>query len=172
MLINIGFIPAHRDNAVAALRTGGVVIAFPGGDYDVYRPFTSANKIDFNGRKGYVRTAVDAGVPIVPVVTIGGQESQLFLVRGHRLAKALRLDKLVRTDVVPVSFGLPFGFSVGLPPNFPMPTKIITEVLDPIDVVDEFGNDPDVAAVDAHIRTRMQEALDRLAAQRRFPIIG
>ncbi len=33
---------------------------------------------NFNGRKGYV-TAVEAGVPIVPAVSIGGQESQLYL---------------------------------------------------------------------------------------------
>ena len=50
-----GFIPANHENADEALRSGGVVIVFPGGDYDVYRPTMSENKIDFGGRTGYVR---------------------------------------------------------------------------------------------------------------------
>jgi hypothetical protein len=35
-----------------------------------------------------------------------------------------------------------------------------------------FGKDPDIAEVDAHVRAVMQAALDRLAAERRFPILG
>ena len=58
------------------------------------------------------------------------------------------------------------------PPNVPLPTKIVTQVLDPIDVVEEFGEDPDVDAVDAHVRKVMQAALDKLAKKRRFPILG
>ena len=45
-------------------------------------------------------------------------------------------------------------------------------MLDPIDLVAEFGEDPDVADVDAEIRRRMQVALDELAAHRRFPVLG
>ena len=61
-----GFIPANHKNADEALRSGGVVVVFPGGDYDVYRPTRRANKIDFDGRTGYVKAALNAGVPIVP----------------------------------------------------------------------------------------------------------
>ena len=104
-----GFIPANHENADEALRTGGVVIVFPGGDYDVYRPTMSRNTIDFGGRTGYVRAALNAGVPIVPSVSIGGQEGQLYLSRGTAVAKALRLDKLLRAKILPISFGFPFG---------------------------------------------------------------
>ncbi len=96
---------------------------FPGGDYDAYRPTAEANTIDFNGRTGYVRTALAAGVPIVP-------------------------------------------------PNLPLPTKVVTEVLPPIDITARFGADPDVGVVDSHIREVMQTALNRLASHRRFPILG
>jgi 1-acyl-sn-glycerol-3-phosphate acyltransferase len=168
----IGFIPASHENADEALRAGGVVVVFPGGDYDVYRPSSSANKIDFDGRTGYVRAALNAGVPIVPSVSIGGQEAQLFLSRGQWLAKAVRLDKLLRAKILPISFGLPFGLSVVLPVNLPLPTKIVTRVLPPIDVVAEFGEDPDVGEVDAHVRSVMQQALDTLASKRRLPVIG
>jgi hypothetical protein len=45
-------------------------------------------------------------------------------------------------------------------------------VLEPIDIVAEFGDNPDVDAVDAHVREVMQIALDRLGRERRLPILG
>ncbi|MDT5265026.1 MAG: hypothetical protein QOI90_1652, partial [Mycobacterium sp.] len=167
-----GFIPANHENADEALRSGGVVVVFPGGDYDVYRPTMSESKIDFDGRTGYVRAALNAGVPIVPSVSIGGQQAQLFLSRGEWLAKVARLDKLMRVKILPISFGFPFGLSAVLPVNVPLPTKIATQVLAPIDIVATFGEDPDVDEVDAHVRHVMQRALDELARERRIPVLG
>jgi 1-acyl-sn-glycerol-3-phosphate acyltransferase len=172
LLKRTGFIPASHENAEEALRAGGVVVVFPGGDYDVYRPSLSANKIDFGGRTGYVRAAVNAGVPIVPAVSIGGQENQLFLSRGEWLAKLTRMDRLMRVKILPISFGFPFGLSMILPVNLPLPTKIVTQVLPAIDIVAEFGEDSDLDEVDAHVRKVMQQALDTLAADRRLPVIG
>ncbi|GJF13631.1 glycerol acyltransferase [Mycolicibacterium cyprinidarum] len=168
-----GFIPANHKNADDALRSGGVVVVFPGGDYDVYRPSLSANKIDFDGRTGYVRAALNAGVPIVPTVGIGGQESQLFLTRGTDLAKALGpVARLFRTKILPVSFGFPFGLSAVLPVNMPLPAKITMKTLAPIDIIEEFGEDPDIDEVDAHVRHVMQRALNELAKERRLPVLG
>jgi 1-acyl-sn-glycerol-3-phosphate acyltransferase len=172
ILIRTGFIRANHENADEALRSGGVVVVFPGGDYDVYRPTLAENTIDFDGRTGYVRAAINARVPIVPAVAIGGQESQLYLSRGMGLAKALRLDKLMRVKILPISVGFPFGLSAVLPVNLPLPTKIVMQVLDPIDVTAQFGEQPDIDAVDAHVRRVMQKALDRLAKERRLPVIG
>jgi 1-acyl-sn-glycerol-3-phosphate acyltransferase len=171
-MLRIGVIHASRDNAAEALASGAAVLVFPGGDYDSYRPTSERNTIDFNGRTGYVRTAIDAGVPIVPTVSIGAQESQLFLSRGTGLAERLGLDKNLRLKILPLSIGFPFGVSFILPPNVPLPTKIVTQVLQPIDVPAEFGADPDIEEVDSHIRSLMQAALEGLAEQRRFPIIG
>lgn len=172
LLTRLGFIRANHDNAEEALRSGGAVVVFPGGDFDVYRPTLTANTIDFGGRTGYVRAALNAGVPIVPVVSIGGQENQLYLTRGDRLAHLLRLDKLMRLKILPISVGFPFGLSAILPVNLPLPTKIVTQVLDPIDIVDEFGEDPDIGEVDAHVRRVMQHGLDKLAEHRRLPVLG
>lgn len=167
-----GFMPANRANAIAALRAGITTIVFPGGDYDVFRPTTQANRIDFDGRTGYVRTALDAGVPIVPVVSIGGQEQIFVLSRGQRLARLLRMDRLIRLNIAPVVVGFPFGLSSGYAPNLPLPSKIVTQVLEPIDVAADFGPEPDVADVDRVVRRRMQAALDELARERRFPVLG
>ncbi|OMC40509.1 glycerol acyltransferase [Mycobacterium sp. IS-2888] len=170
-LRRLGVIEASRENAAAALHSGAVVLVFPGGDYDSYRSTFSENTIDFDGRTGYVRTAIEAGVPIVPIVSIGAQETQLFLTRGNWLARTLRLTK-ARINILPISFGFPFGLSVIFPPNLPLPAKIVTEVLEPIDIAARFGDDPDIDEVDAYVRSMMQTALDRLAAERRFPILG
>ncbi len=171
VLRRCGLIEATRANAAAVLASGAVTIMFPGGDYDIGRPFIKANVIDFGGRTGYVRTALETGVPIVPVVSIGGQEAQLHLSRGRWLAQLLGLERRLGLSYLPVSFGFPFGLSAGLSPNLPLPTKIVTQVLEPVDLT-TFGPDPDVAEIDAEIRRRMQDALDELARQRRFPVLG
>jgi 1-acyl-sn-glycerol-3-phosphate acyltransferase len=171
LMARLGVIHASTENAAKALRSGGVVLVFPGGIYDAYRPTLAANVVDFKGRVGYVRSAIDAGVPIVPAVSIGGQESQLFLTRGTWLAKRLGLSRL-RADILPITLGFPFGLSVIMPPNVPLPTKIVIDVLEPIDIVARFGNQPDVGDVDACVRSVMQVALDRLARRRRFPVLG
>lgn len=170
LLPRLGVVHASPDNARAALRAGAVVMVFPGGDYDAYRPTTQQNVIDFEGRTGYAKTAIETGVPIVPMVSIGAQETQFFLGRGTALAYRLGLPR-IRMDILPVTVGLPFGLSVTFPPNIPLPSKIVMEVLDPVDPA-SFGADPDIDEVDAHVRRVMQRALDRLARQRRFPILG
>ncbi len=172
VLVRAGVIRATRDNAAKALRSGGVVVVFPGGDHDANRPTWSANKIDFAGRTGYVTTAIETGVPIVPMVSIGGQENQLYLGRGEWLAKRLGIKRLLGTQTLPITFGFPFGLNVAIPLNLPLPTKIVTQVLKPIDIADQFGENPDVDEVDAHVRSVMQMALDRLARERRFPVVG
>ena len=154
-----GFVPARRESAHDVLTSGAVTIVFPGGDYDSFRPTLRANVIDFDGRTGYARTALEAGVPIVPFVSIGGQEAQLFLTRGEWIGRHSPLRRLMRTDLFPIGFGFPFGL-VPAPLNLPLPTKITTRVLDPIDVEAEFGPEPDVAEVDRAAAQRDRSGLD------------
>jgi hypothetical protein len=56
--------------------------------------------------------------------------------------------------------------------HLPLPAKLTVEVLRPIDVREEFGEQPDVDEVYDHVTTLMQETLETLAAERRFPVIG
>src|SRR3954469_9748473 len=95
-LRKFGTVAASPENARKALDCNAAVLVYPGGDWEVNRPTWEANKVDFAGRKGFIRLALEGGVPIVPVVSVGGQETAIFLSHGDRLAKALRLDKLFR----------------------------------------------------------------------------
>src|SRR3712207_723538 len=96
-----GTVAASHENARKALRAGAAVLVYPGGDYEVHRPTWHRHRVDFGGRQGFIRLALDQDVPIVPVVAAGGQETALFLSRGESLAKVLGLDRLLRLQVLP-----------------------------------------------------------------------
>jgi 1-acyl-sn-glycerol-3-phosphate acyltransferase len=167
----VGCLAANPANADAALREGAAVIVFPGGDWDACRPTANANVVDFGGRTGYLRTALAADVPVVPVVSIGAHETQLILTRGEAIARVVPLLKKLRSTVAPIAVGIPFGVTLGFP-QFPLPSKIVTQFLEPVHLREEFGSEPDLHEVDAVIRDRMQRALDAMASARRFPVIG
>jgi 1-acyl-sn-glycerol-3-phosphate acyltransferase len=146
---------------------------YPGGDWEVHRPSWERNQVDFAGRRGFVRLALDANVPIVPVVSVGGQETALFLSRGAWLSRVVRADRLLRLKVLPISIAPPWGLNVGdFLGHIPLPAKITTEVLPPIDLREQFGDDPDPEQVYDDVTRVMQETLDSLAAERRLPVVG
>jgi len=165
-----GIITAGPRAAQAALARGACVLVYPGGDVDAHRPWTARHEIRFDARKGFLRLAKEAGVPIVPVVSVGGHDTYLPLTDGRRLAKLLRLDKLARLKVLPVSLALPWGLNIGdFGGHLPLPAKIRMEVLDPIDVVERFGDEADSDEAYDYVTERMQEALTALAAERVAP---
>ena len=128
--------------------------------------------ISCSGRKGFLRLALEQNVPIVPVVSIGGQETALFLTRGERLARLLALDRLLRLKVLPVSISLPWIVNIGDLGHIPLPAKITIETLPPIYLRERFGPEPELDAVYDHLMEVMQDTLDGLAAERRLPLIG
>src|SRR5947209_3683815 len=172
-LRKFGTVAASPANASRALQSGAALLVYPGGDYEVHRPSWQRNRVDFGGRKGFIRLAIEQGVPIVPVVSIGGQETALFLTRGERIARLFALDKLLRLKVLPISIALPWGLNVGdMLGHIPLPSKITVETLPPINLREEFGPDPDPGEVYDHLTRVMQETLDALASERRLPVIG
>jgi 1-acyl-sn-glycerol-3-phosphate acyltransferase len=172
-LRKFGTVAAGQENAERALRAGAAVLVYPGGDYETHRPSWESAKVDFNDRKGFIRLALRNRVPIVPVVAIGGQETALFLSRGQTLARLLRLDKMFRLKVLPISLAIPWGLNVGdMLTHIPLPAKITIEVLPPIHLREEFGARPSVDEVYDSVMERMQDTLTGLAAQRRLPVLG
>jgi len=168
-----GTVTASPKNAQRALRTGAALLVYPGGDYETHRPSCESARVDFAGRRGFLRLAHRAKVPRVPVVSIGGQETALFLSRGESLAKLLRLDRLFRLKVLPISLALPWGLNVGdMLGHLPLPAKITIEVLDPIDLHRLFGDRPSWSEASDYVVGKMQDALTRLRTERRFPVLG
>lgn len=166
-LRKFGTVAASPDNARLALESGAAVLVYPGGDYEVYRPSWQRHLVDLGGRKGFVRLARETAVPIVPVASVGGQETALFLGRGQWLARLLMLDKVLRLKSMPISVALPWGLNItDWLGHIPLPAKIVIEVQEPIEVTD------DDQAVYDEVVASLQAGVDRLAAERRFPVIG
>jgi 1-acyl-sn-glycerol-3-phosphate acyltransferase len=175
MLRRLGAIPASAGDAEQALACGACVVVYPGGDLEACRPWTQRNRIDFGGRKGFVRLALRTGVPVVPVVAHGGQHAVVVLARGDRLARAAGLHS-IRIKVFPFLASPPFGVTSILAPPPPMPAQLTVEFLPAIDWTgygsQAAADDAIVAGCYADITGQMQAALDRLAAERPHPLLN
>jgi hypothetical protein len=88
------------------------------------------------------------------------------------LTRPIPLDRLLRLKVLPISISLPWIVNIGYVGHIPVPPKITIETLPAIDLRAEFGPQPDVDEICDHLIRLMQDALDALAAERRFPVIG
>ena len=174
MLTPYGTVPASPENMRRALARGAAVLVYPGGDHETYRASWHSAEIDFAHRTGFARSALKHGVRIVPVVSIGGQETALFLGQGEHIARMLHLHRLLRIDVAPVQIAPPWGITLlDLPGRLPLPAKISIEVLPPIDLRAELGGaggDPNEGY--KLVTERMQDALRRLDNARALPLIG
>jgi 1-acyl-sn-glycerol-3-phosphate acyltransferase len=171
----MGVLPAAPDSISAALAEGHDVALWPGGEIDSLRPWTKRDEAILAGRKGFVRMAIKAGVPIVPIATVGGPDSMPVLTRGRGLAKALQLDKIARIKIMPVALSAPWGISPAMLPEIPLPTKIRTAFQEPI----ELDTDPERAGDEAYVdsmyeevQASIQRGMNALARRRRLPLFG
>lgn len=169
-LTSLGGMLATPHNGERALRAGYKVLVYPGGDVDAYRPYRQRNKVDFFPRRGYIRLALRTGVPIIPVVSSGAHESFVVVEDFQWLAKRLGVSRWLRFKAWPLILSLPWGLTLGPLPFIPFPSKILVEVLEPI----QFGRSGDEAARDRTyveqcaqaVERQMEDALHRLAVQR------
>jgi 1-acyl-sn-glycerol-3-phosphate acyltransferase len=169
----MGVLPAAPDSISAALAEGHDVALWPGGEVDSLRTWARRDEAVLAGRKGFVRTAIKAGVPIVPISTVGGPDSMPVLFSGRRLAKLLQLDKVARLKMFPIALSAPWGLSPALLPEIPLPTKIRTAFQEPV----ELDTDPDRAHDNAYVdkkydevQASIQRGMDTLARRRRLPV--
>jgi 1-acyl-sn-glycerol-3-phosphate acyltransferase len=168
-----GTVPASPANMSGALKRGAALLVYPGGDHETFRPSWESDQVDFAGRTGFVKLALEHKVPIVPVVSVGGQETALFLGQGRRLAEALQLDRRFRLKVLPAALGPPFGVTfLDLPGRFPLPAKISIRVGKPIDLRERIGANADPDEGYKLVTSTMQRTLTRLSNERSLPILG
>ena len=168
-----GTVPASPENMATALDRGAALLVYPGGDHETYRPSWESSTIDFDGRMGFARLALEHAIPIVPVVAIGGQETALFLGQGRRLASALRLDRTLRLKVLPAVLGPPFGPTIlDLPGRVPLPAKITISVGQPLHLHEKLGRNAKPEEAYQLVTTNMQRTLTRLGGERTAPVVG
>jgi 1-acyl-sn-glycerol-3-phosphate acyltransferase len=171
----MGVLPAAPDSMAAALAAGHDVALWPGGEVDSLRPWAKRDEAILAGRKGFVRLAIRAGVPIVPISTIGGADAMPVLATGRRIARALQLDKVAQLKVFPVALAAPWGIGPALLPEVPLPTKIRTAFQEPVELDTDPERADDEEYVDAkyrEVRESIQSGIDVLARRRKFPVFG
>jgi 1-acyl-sn-glycerol-3-phosphate acyltransferase len=174
-LERLGALPASRKNAEMVLDHGFPLLVCPGGDIDALKPYRQRHTITFGERRGFIRLAIKKQVPLTPVISVGAHETLFILNDGAKLARLLRLDKLMRVKSAPFSFSFPFGLGIAGLGSLPLPSKIKVRVLEPIDlgVSPEAADDPEIVEqCFERVRDTMQRSLDELASRRRWPIIG
>ena len=176
----VGVIAANRKSVGTALDRGEDVVVWPGGEVDAMRSWFKRDVATLGGRTGFVKQAIRSGVPILPVATVGGHDTVFVLNEGKWLAnaldKVLGLKKTLRGSNLPIIAGFPFPIAVEiLPAHVPLPAKIRTELLEPIDV----DHDPERVDDEAYVQkiydeveSAIQAGMDRLAAKRTLPILG
>ncbi|MBF6175215.1 1-acyl-sn-glycerol-3-phosphate acyltransferase [Nocardia blacklockiae] len=171
-LRGLGALPASREAATAGIKDGGAVLVYPGGDWEACRPWTDRGRIDFADRRGFIRLAMELGVPVIPAVANGGHDAIFIVSRGERTARLLRLDKLLRAKVFPYTLGVPFGLAPVLP-QIPLPATVQVSFLPPLDWSTQPGDPDNPAEVDACYHATvdtMQRELDRLRAENPNPV--
>ncbi|MCV7197123.1 lysophospholipid acyltransferase family protein [Mycobacterium angelicum] len=172
---SMGVLPAAPDAIATALAEGRDVALWPGGEVDSLRPWTERDRANLAGRKGFVKMAIRAGVPIVPIATVGGADAMPVLIRGDRLSRALRLDRILRLKVFPLAISLPWGIAPAALPQLPLPAKIRTRFMPAVEV----DHDPARASDDEYIDRKyrevedsIQRGMDALARKRTLPVFG
>jgi 1-acyl-sn-glycerol-3-phosphate acyltransferase len=131
--------------------------------------------VRFSGHTGYARTALRAGVPVVPVAHAGAHHSLLVITDGQRIAKALRVPLLARAHIWPLHLALPWGLAFGPLPHLPLPVTLRYRVGEPIEVKRRAPgerwepSDEDVRKLDEKVRAEIQKLLDHGRGRVRAP---
>lgn len=91
----MGVIPSTYEAAETAIAEGVPLLVFPGGDHETLRPIWQARRVDFGGRRGFLRIARKAGIPIVPMGIAGSHYTAPMLYRARWLAWLLVLPRVM-----------------------------------------------------------------------------
>jgi 1-acyl-sn-glycerol-3-phosphate acyltransferase len=170
MLFNkFGLVPAHPANAQRLLHDEGrLALVFPEGQKGTRKLYWQRYRLRRFGRGGFVRTAIRARVPIVPVALVGGEEAMPIF------AHMRTMQRLTGLIYFPLNHAFPhFGLLAGL---MYLPAKVKIRFLEPVRV-DEYppdtAEDPGaIQSIAEEIRARIQGQLDEMLAARRSVWFG
>ena len=141
--------------ASALLAAGELVGVFPEGFKGTGKPFRQRYQLQRFGRGGFARTAVHAGVPIIPCAIVGAEEIYPMVGSSPALARLLRLPYFPITPLFP--WLGPLG-------AVPLPSSWIIEFCAPVTPA---STGPDAAGELADtVQDVIQATVDRLVAER------
>ena len=164
MLTNkIGLVAGHPANAQRLLRDEErLALVFPEGQKGSRKLYWQRYRLRRFGRGGFVRTALRAGVPIVPVAVVGAEEAMPIF------AHVPLLQRLTGLIYFPINHAFPhFGPAAAM---MYLPAKFKIRFLEPVDLSRYGAEDADdvalVTRLAERIRTRIQEELEDMLLAR------
>jgi 1-acyl-sn-glycerol-3-phosphate acyltransferase len=170
MLANkIGLVPAHPANAQRLLRDEQrLALVFPEGQKGSRKVYWQRYKLRRFGRGGFVRTAMRAGVPVVPIAVMGAEEAMPIF------AHVPLLQRLTGLIYFPINHAFPqFGPAAAA---MYLPAKFRIRFLEPIDLSRYGPEDADdislVGTLAEDIRGRIQAELDGMLQSRKSVWFG
>jgi 1-acyl-sn-glycerol-3-phosphate acyltransferase len=145
----VGAMVGTPRNCVRMLENEECVVVFPEGTRGMNKPWRERYRLQRFGT-GFMRLALEARAPIVPVGIVGSEEQQFGLANLERLAHALHMPAL------PVTATFPLLGPLGL---LPLPVKYHIHFGDPMDF--EGAANEDDAAIELRVE-RVKGAIDAL----------
>jgi 1-acyl-sn-glycerol-3-phosphate acyltransferase len=133
-----GAVDGTRENALRLLERGEIVLAYPGGVREIMSGRFGREHIAWDGRIGFARVAIEAGVPVIPVVGVGVNSGFVFVSDGRLLGKllfqgVLRLGPAYADYRNPLVLGIvpcPLPLSIAI--AFPLPCRVTYFVGEPM----------------------------------------
>jgi 1-acyl-sn-glycerol-3-phosphate acyltransferase len=151
---------ADPGEAQRLLAAGELVGVFPEGFKGTGKPFSERYRLQRFGRGGFARTALQAGVPIIPCAIVGAEETYPMIGNAEPLARLLRLPYFPLTPLFPW---------LGPVGAVPLPSNWIIEFSAPVEVDAAVAGEPDEDAVIKladHVRDLIQDRLNVLVEER------
>jgi 1-acyl-sn-glycerol-3-phosphate acyltransferase len=157
----VGVVRASIALAREILARGRDVLIYPGGDLEVWRTWERRYEVDFGGRSGFARLALEMKVPVVPVAHAGSHETLRVLTSGRAFAKAVGLKRIARAEIWPIHLSLPWGLALGPVPHIPWPARFRYLVGSPMQPPPGMGE----KFFAAQVQSAVQSQLSRLEAE-------
>ncbi|WP_183093249.1 lysophospholipid acyltransferase family protein [Nocardioides stalactiti] len=145
VLTRWGAVRASRENCRTMLGHDELVMVFPGGAREVTKRKGEKYQLMWKGRTGFARMAVEAGCPIIPVSSIGVEDSFDIVLDADSLALRPLRRFLESRGFRWSELALPIARGVG-PTPIPRPERYYFRLGAPIDTR-RFGGLADEAAV-------------------------
>jgi hypothetical protein len=142
-----GTLAANHDNARAAFKRDAPVLVYPGGDYETFRPSWHSNRIEFGGRKGWIRLALEEGVPIVRSSRSAARRPRCSSPAASAPRSCWASTGWPASRCSPSASPAVRRNVLDMPGRLPLPAKITLDVRKPIDLAKRFGADPDLDEV-------------------------
>jgi len=167
IFVKAGQTLASVENGTRLLEENQLVAVYPEGIKGVGKLFRDRYRLARFGRGGFVRMALRAQAPIIPVSVVGAEETYISLYKSEAIAKLIGFPFFPITPTWPL-LGL-FGF-------VPLPTKWHIDFGEPIPMA-HYGPDAAndlvlVSQLTDQVRNIVQQMIHNRLAQRRSVFFG